>query len=580
MTFDQEKNKNSSFKIALVEVDLPRSGGDLINYEAGIWFRRLAELVPRTGNFSLYQAYATDNPDKTLFRVGSLRVGFTPYIKTETLQDCRDTEESFYYENDTTLLYVHFKYSDKPGIHGPVTLGIINGFADSADADNLSFYQDINYEPLLTGIPSLRNSKDAIFFGKIQFQGGAIKFNNASGEFDDWRNLNIYGQSVRILQGFSGLPYSEFVQVFEAFVEDFSWDRKGFRLNVKDLRKGLQTPLPPNLYTTDVFPDLQEDDEGKPVPLAWGPVIRGKCTFIEEVTALTKFKFNFMDTSYYSATSLDAVYVDEVEVTPESTDLDNATFILDAAVWLGEGTVTASFTGANVTDISDIVVDLLDKYGQLPFNDTIYNTTEWTAESANTKKGFLYYGDMGTIIDGLEKMSVSDSAQYIVQGDGKLTQRIFDITRTPVKTIHDIEWITPPKFSQSNKEYLSSVRIKYNKNHETGRFQTYTNKDFEDEVFGRYQKLRQKDIETNLTTEAGAISVSNDIMERAKQITDTIKRRTIVKNVDLKLMDFIIANHERIGKPEILKTYEIISIDPKPVGNGEIDLIMREVPGV
>jgi hypothetical protein len=90
-------------------------------------------------------------------------------------------------------------------------------------------------EPRVKSIPSIKKSKDPTFFGKLQFQGGSIKLDNADGFFDDFKNKDIYGQAVRIKYGFDGIAYSEFRQIFQGFIDDISWNRKDFTIKVVDL---------------------------------------------------------------------------------------------------------------------------------------------------------------------------------------------------------------------------------------------------------------------------------------------------------------------------------------------------------
>lgn len=577
MSFDTEKQKQSSWKIILVEIDLPRDNNILINYQSGIWFREMSRLIPRTNDFSLFGTYAADNPNNTIFRVSSVSVNKEPYLNAGSFATMETTEESYYYNPETTELFIHALNNDNPFLIGDVVLGIVTGYSNTADSDNNIYYNGIAYDPRVLSIPTINKSRDPIFFGKASFPSGKITLNNADGEFDDYKDNNIFGQSIRTLMGFDGLDYDDFRKIATGYIDEFTWDRNKLSLGSKDIRKKLEVSLPTNLYTTTDYPDLQDDDKNKPIPIVYGPTRGGDCTFIEETVASSKYKFKFMDTEFYSATALTTVYIDGVSVSPDSSDLTTATFILDVSVWSGDGEVTADFTGANVTDGFDIAVDLFAKYSNLPYAASVYNTTEWASESAGSMTQAVYINEPKSIIDEVTKIMISDDAQLIPQDDGLLTARIYDEDRTPAKIIPDHVWMGPPKFKQSGTEFLTSVEIKYNKNHATGKFNRYVNRDYEDTVFDTYKKYKQKSIETNLVNSADAIALSNAIMSRASSTPDIVTRTINVEYIDIEIMDMIVANHARASKPADQAVYEVIGRKLKPLSRGETVLSMRRV---
>jgi hypothetical protein len=101
MTFATEKEKPQSWKIALVEIDLPQDSELFGNYSAGVWFRQMSRLVARTSNFSLFGTYASDNPDNVIYQIESIRVGNVPYQKVDSLTDLDVTAKAFYYDVST-----------------------------------------------------------------------------------------------------------------------------------------------------------------------------------------------------------------------------------------------------------------------------------------------------------------------------------------------------------------------------------------------------------------------------------------------------------------------------------------------
>lgn len=568
MTWATEKIKNSSKKIVLFEIDIPTKGGELdvlLNYEAGIWFTSLApgEVIPED-DYGVFGYYDNTTEDDGL-DVGSVIVKDISYVKVESIDELRIQSESFYYDEDTTKLYIHFDAWHKPVNYrwiDYITIGAVTGFCDSVDSTNGCYYDDIYYAPRIISIPSINKKKDKLFYGFISFSGGNVVLENSDGYFDDYRSLNIYNQPCRFYLGFDGLEKSEFETVFTGFVDSYSWDFKKFTIKVNDPRKKLSNPLPTRSITKSDFANLSDDDVDTFRPIIYGSIRGGKAICVNGAAeSPANYTFLIMDTYWYNVTSISGVYVNGVAVS-YSSSLSAGTITISASEFEGgpDG-VTVDFIGANISNLGEIIQDIMSKYANVQFIPTNYNILEFNRVKSVSRNGAVAIYDTEKLIDTIEKCCIANDSIFLVQDDGKYTLRQYISNKLPRRTIDYSEWIDEPSITIDEKEFLSQVVIKYNRHVEEDTWYKYLNTDYEAEVIRRYKATQSKELNTILVDEEGAIEKSESIMMFSKNIREVVSRSTKTQNIDLEIMDFIIAEPlKRIYGENRLAIYEIIGI--------------------
>jgi hypothetical protein len=189
----------------------------------------------------------------------------------------------------------------------------------------------------------------------------------------------------------------------------------------------------------------------------------------------------------------------------------------------------------------------------------------------------LYINDESEISKIIERVCVSDDACFIVKDDGKFTYRIYDENRTVSKTIKSDEWMNAPKFTKKLSELLSSVKVKYNKDLYNDEFKNLLNTTYESEVYAQYDYKKEKSIETDLSDLTGATDKATTIITRSKDVLPSIKRTTKTQNIDLEIMDFVIADHSRESQTtKAWAVYEVIGIT-KDLNKAEVILDMKYV---
>jgi len=581
MTFAENINKAISHKIVLFEYDLPIELSTLINYEAGIWFTKLTPGVVEVSSSDGSTGYYENQNTRDYRDVGTVRADDVLYEKTSSLSELRATNESFYYNQDTTELFFHFDQFNWPTTQ-IINVGVLEGFTAFNSGDSSLIYDGKLYDPRIKSIGTLMKEKDPLFFGKLSFSSTTVTLINEDGKFDDFKDLNLFRQGARIKLGFEGDDYSEFNQIFEGFIEGYSYSQNDLQLTLQDVRKRFTRTIPTNYTLNTVYPYIKDSDLNKVKPIAYGQVRNSKviCVNTEEPTPAT-YDFLLMDTEYYDVTSVSAAYKDGVEIDSVNYTLDASNGLLkidSSEIADNELTkVTVDFIGAPVTNGVSIIQDLLEKYASVSFNSTNYDTLEWNIAKVNSRFVGLCLNREKKIIDAIEEILNAIDGTFFDKVDGRLTLRLYDPDRTPVKTLREYEWISEPTFKSRDKEFLSSVKIGYSKDHKENDYMYYLNKDYEDAALRKYKSYQQKTIETILQSETDALQKSELIMTFSSDVKDVVTRTTKTQNYNIEIGDFIVADPDkRVSGEEDFDTYEVIG-KVLDVQNFTVTLSMQKV---
>jgi hypothetical protein len=101
-----------------------------------------------------------------------------------------------------------------------------------------------HYASRLLGVPSISKSRDPLFYGKLQFEGGNVDLNNGDGYFDQLgEDNNAYGNQARISMGFEDMAFSEYDRLFTGFVETLDIGEDTVSISFIDRRKQLTKPI-------------------------------------------------------------------------------------------------------------------------------------------------------------------------------------------------------------------------------------------------------------------------------------------------------------------------------------------------
>ena len=579
MSFSENISKAQSHPIVLFEYDLPTESDTWINYEAGVWFNMLTPGVV-TFQDDYGETFYYENTNEIEYNIQSVKVDDRDYIKVNSLSDLRLQTASFYFDPITSNIYIHF-YNWEPPLDETIYIGSTTGFCTEGDRQNGAYYEDVYYEPRIRSIPNINIQKDPIFFGKIAFNSGSVILANNDGFFDTFDDNNAYRQAARILFGFEGDDYSEFKKVFSGYLENYSRGFDTFTITIQDIIKQLSRPIPPNRLSLIEFPLMEDDDEQAPKPLCYGKVTKAEpiCINLNE-TSPTNWQFLLADTTYHDIHSVVAVFDQDEDITSTATwsvDTSTGIFTIADADIGGPEDISVTFkgyvddSGNLITNAMDVIKDLMFYYGDIAFIASNFNIAQWNLARATAKDIGIFINDDENLIDVIGEIIASTHGLFYSQIDGKYSAKIYDSSRESSKTIENYEWIGPPSINNNGSEFLSSIRILYDRDLKEDKFVQFINTTYQTQALDRYKSYKQRDLETLLYTEGEAREISNLIMEQSYFIRDIIKRKVKMSYYDLEVGDFVKANpgtrpdgavddffiYEVLGKSINFNNYEI-----------------------
>ena len=257
MTIQEYASRSVNDLRILFDLDITQLNTQWVNAGAGVWYVN-ADAVYAEVDSTLLTGFSA----QTLPNVGSVLVDSIQLAEADTLLDCSNNEETFYW--DGTNLYIHIAGGDSPFIHD-ITIGVVFGYSREGftPVGGRSYY-----ESRLLTIPTISASRDPLFYGKLQYQGGSVDLNNGDGGLDlIGEENNAYGNQARVSIGFEDLPVDEYERVFTGFVETLDVDERQVSISFKDKRKQLTKKITYTctaLNAIDAIQDLLNTEYGIP----------------------------------------------------------------------------------------------------------------------------------------------------------------------------------------------------------------------------------------------------------------------------------------------------------------------------
>ena len=238
MTFSEYANKSVHELRVLIQLDIGKQNLQWVNIGAGIWYCNFNGLYPEVGapGDDLLKGFTS----QIFGDIGSVLIDNVNYVKVNSVELLSTTEISFYYDIINNKIYIHLINNDEPYLHF-ITLGVINGFSYD---DYTPINSETNYSARLLNAINLTESRDPLFFGKIQYNQGNISLINNDGFFDSFVLSNdFYGNSVRILIGFKDLDISEYELLYSATISKVELNENTFDISLSDKRKALSKTI-------------------------------------------------------------------------------------------------------------------------------------------------------------------------------------------------------------------------------------------------------------------------------------------------------------------------------------------------
>ncbi len=576
MSFNEQLNNPNSHKIVLLEMDIPLDA-TWINYGPGRWVFIVApgnqDVIDDFGNVGFY-----GNRNGAYQNIQSVNVAGEQLPEMASFAAWEATSEGWFYDEATSKVYIVLENFDPPESFIVVAPGAALGFSYLADENK--YYQNVYYPDRLTDVPNLGKSKDPLYYGIIQYQAPTFTFNNEDGFFDRFSQLALYNQPYRVLFTFAGEPYSEALQVYQGRIKEFAHDFLTFKMIGKDPRESLSRQLPINTFSnsdTDnpfYFAGIKDRDDGKPVPIGFGLVIKGKA-YRTGVRAWT-----FADTTFNAIDSEIIVYDEDGEIFAHTGTVTDGTFTT-AGADTAEA-LTVIFAQSTVTNGLDVISDCAANYEGIAFNSSNYDLVEWTGERHGVKNMGLWIGDgnLMTTADIVEQVCNDNQGIFDPLADGRFTFRTLNPKRVPTHEIFEDELLDDGSIIHPTDEVLSSIKIAFAEDLLEKQDRYIHNLDYQDEVYGIMGAYReqQKPYKTRLISKTDAQDLSVKIMDQSSQIPNTISLSTKTQNVGLRILDNCIFWYKRQNGNTVLarSRFQVLGIDMN-LSNFELHLTIRQI---
>ena len=570
MTYQEFIKKNDSTKKVLFEIDLgvKLTNSNWIEFETGIWMLRYAWDNTELRDFSYgigasgWGAYGSSSSDLQLpssnkdqvFKLASVTVNVTgKLLRADSIESLREVSGAFYFDAGTQVLYIKSQSVDLPPnlAYDSIILGISKGFSNSG-----GYYGSLYYDGRVKSIPQITTNRDSLFYGKISFEGGSVSLVNTDGFFDSFGSEDYYGSEVRILFGGDDVDIAEYETVYTGYVEEYKYTSDQITINFKDNRKLLSTSIPINSFNRIDYPLITEGSLGNPIPLGYGVIKKSEAICIDDnLEEELEYNFKFVDTSLRSIKAINKVYVNNKSVTFSNPDLVNGTFTLEG--WDGVDSYTVYEIGDDVTvdfhgyvkdDLTtlmenpiDIIQDILTSYTLINFNSAYFNLTDWEeARTLSTQSIGIWIGEKPkTIIDIIGDISSSILGLFVVEGNGKFSFNLRDIIKASSDIIKIDTMIKPSTVALPSKEYLNSVRVKYNRSWFSNKGTFHIDDSKKTELFATYRSDVEKEFETVLSLESDAINFATDALNTFGGVFPTYKIVTKTQFIELQVGDNI-----------------------------------------
>ena len=550
--------KTTSEKTILINIDLGRKQQVWYNHQAYIWaYRwRVSEYVKNIGDGNIGADNIGAGDKKEFVKVGSCFVDGEEYTKKNNLADVIANEESWHYDGDNYIFYIHCINNDEPQMHFPI-IGITLGLSNEA-----VYYDGLYYEPRLKKVMTLSKSKDSLFYGIIRHDGGQMLFRNNDGFFDNIKSNILFGQPVTSRFGGNDLAYEDFQIIDKSYIDDVTLNHVEMGITVIDNRKKLSLSLPMNRFDQTTYPNLDDDDIGKDIPLGYGEIYHAPVICTNKMQSGTPDRvFKVCDIADHTNGIEDIVELykkvdnEYTAVSSFTKQLATGTVTITNADWDEKKEYICDYrgvknsTGLYLQNPLDIIKDLLEVFLFLTYNTINYNTTEWAIATAHDLAS-----NIGLLIDEeREIVRIIEEicgclGSFIVQDNGKFTFRILDIDQEPEKTIYIENMAKPFDIEWEGTEFLSSANIGYKRNWDKKRHRWYLKDDLRDVIYSEHKKYNDKSFKTLIVDEAGAIKRAEYLMTLFQEIPPMYTVYTKTDNVDIEILDMVNFEINRVSK--------------------------------
>jgi hypothetical protein len=451
-------------------------------------------------------------------------------------------------------LYIHIEHDQL--IFGPVwQYGKTHGFCK----ERALYIDDIFYSPVLDSIPSLAQDQDLEVYDALAFISGAVTLKSHTGDLDWMLTTPPFGFECFLARlparkGVDEYTRSELTYLAALYVEDYRASLAKTTLNLQDRRKAQNIKVPTETFADAEYPDIEDGNIDKPIPLLFGTVRAVKPILVNGEDDVSALQYRVAQ----SLTALGTVQVkvddDWTTVTPASIDLATGSFTLsdaDGRSDAGSPYECRVLNPANTAQANpiDIIAYLNARYLGAQETSDDYDATEWAAAKAALEDIGLYIDSQTELYEIIRKLQGGSNVgfRYEFKPSGARTARIDDWERASSFRIHreDIADIEDVEIETDSDLLAATVKILYAHDYAENEDLEYLDDTEKTAVQLAYRQEPQLEFETLLQTKEHAAACA------ALKVAKYSKARMVVSLTALG-SDYLALRIYDVGAVELL----------------------------
>ena len=508
-----------------------------------------------------------DKSVKTPVRIADFLYKPSSFYSSEaSIADVISTPESYYWDQDNQILYIHILHTDIP-----LVSFLEKGISDCHALGGDVVIGDIFYRPDVQSIPQISQTEDLADYDKLAFISGSIVFDNLDGYFDEMKDLSLYGNRVFLyyldkIKGKHKYLRSDLQALATLYVEDHSNTLEDFTIDVQDLRK---------ISNSNILTEYMTEEESNLVPLIYGTIRSYEPTVIDDELWSPIFKLGTR------LTDIGTVQVESdygwITVTPFDVDLNEGTFKISyTSCRTGgepDGTILPvrvnNFTGIVNTSVLDVVEDLNERILGIKYNSTNYDTEAWELAKESLLPVGIVFDSQQLVYEAIAKLQNGSNLRwrYYISASGKRTAILDNWDKI---NTWDIRWSDIKDNLNLNVETDSSllaatITVSYDEDYVEEEFLTHLEDSQKEAVSFKYRQSPDLPVTVYSTELAAAKQRAEQLKQHYSSIPNIWKgtlngsKFFFMKIYDITLIKLSTPTREYYGKWKA----QIISVTPK-----------------
>ena len=417
------------------------------------------------------------------------------YSKKDTQEQCLIDFESYHWNSQIQYLTIRLGLT--------YTFDYINytfdkGIAIGLTNDKLRYFDNMPYYPFLLTTPIIEQSVDKFNYDQLSFIVASLQCDNKTGFFNIFKTTSIYGNKVSIKTGENGDTYTDLIERVTFYVEDYSFSVDIFDIAIQDIRKTLTAQIPNKILNIIDYPQLGDHSIGKTIKFGYGQLhdVPGMCVnenaldsedpkflFLEIITAVTKVYVKNTDDAWVEDAAITVDLVTGLVTVPSAKTGSSPNYNVLS--------VKADLTGIENTYASDIIKDLNERFLNLTYDSSNYDTVECEETEIKLDTIGLYMNTTKNIYEWIKEIQSLSTIgfKYTTTADNRRTIHLDNPNKdivAVVPAIH-VKNIALVKAESNKDDVYNKVYIGYNYSIENDSAPRIEITDYFDESFAEYK---------------------------------------------------------------------------------------------